>query len=141
MQSLAPVIKDGLDIWLNSLLPVFGAGCFISVITAIGIYRRTNWYIGFVFSYGCLLLAAYICGLCLGVAILLRLVAPLSPELHFLSYVNVIEWLMTALIAWLLLRTLRLAYWQPWTSQQEWEQAEKLGPPRTLLAMWIARKK
>lgn len=64
-----------------------------------------------------------------GLAILVCLVPVLHPDLRFASVVNLVFWVLLAPFAWLLLRMLRLRYWQPWTGPEDWESGNE-APPR-----------
>ncbi len=141
MQSLVPVLKNVTQVWLASLLPVLGASAAVGLLVGLGLPRRQSWYITFVFAFGCLLLAAYAIGLALGAAILLGLLPEASPNLSFISVVNIVLWLIISPLAWLLLRMLRLKYWQPWTTQSDWEAPNKTPPSQTLLMSLKNRKR
>ena len=140
MQSLVPFIASGLDVWLNSLLPVLGATAVAAIIVTIGLYRRRAWYIAFIYAYGWLVLASFAAGICLGLAGLLGLLPRPAANLQFMTYVNVIEWLVISPLAWLLLRMLRLQYWRPWASPEQWEPADDVQAGKTLLMAWLDRK-
>lgn len=101
----------------------------LCLIMSLGLYRRRYWYIRYMFSTGALLLLAFLAGASIGLAVLLRLVPLQHPDLHFISIINIIMWLVLAPFAWLLLRMLRLRYWQPWTRPDEWEPGDET-PPR-----------
>ena len=141
MQSLVPVLKAATDIWLDNLLSVIGVSGIVGGIVAFGLRRRRIWFIHFVFGFGSLVLAAYVLGFGLDLAILLGLVPEQVPELRVVSIVNLIGWLVIAPLAWLLLRTLRQRYWQPWTTPDQWEPAGPVPPTRTLLMTWAQRKR
>ena len=141
LQSLVPVLRNGTDIWLDSLLPVIGVGGVVGGIVAFGMRRRGTWFIHFIFGFGSLVLAAYVTGLGLGVAILSGLVPEQAPDWSFISVVNIIDWLIVAPLAWLLLRMLRQRYWQPWTTPDQWEPPGPVPPTRTLLMTWAQRKR
>ncbi len=142
MQSLVPVMKGATDVLLANLLPVIGAGTLVAGIVALGLFRRCpTWFIHFVFEFGSLVLIAYLAGFGFGVAILLGLVPEQAPELRFVSFVNIVDWLIVAPLAWLLLRTLRQRYWQPWTTPDQWEPPAPVPPTRTLLMTWAQRKR
>ncbi len=141
LQSLVPVLRNGLDVWLSSIWPVLGLSAVASTIMAAGMFRRRTWYIRFVFAFGALLLAAFVASFCLGLAILLGLVRRQAPDLSFMNVVNIIDWLVISPLAWLLLRTLRLRYWQPWTTPDQWEPPAAVPPTGTLLMTWAQRKR
>lgn len=113
----------------------------VGAIVAFGLRRRRIWFIHFVFEFGFLVLTAYVMGFGLGLVILLGLVPEQVPELRVVSVVNIIGWLMISPLAWLLLRTLRQRYWQPWTTPDQWEPAAPVPPTRTLLMTWAQRKR
>lgn len=142
MQSLVPIFKGATDVLLANLFSVIGAGTVVAGIVAFGLLRRCpTWFIHFVFEFGTLVLVAYVIGFVFGVAILLGLVPEQAPELRFVSIVNIIGWLMISPLAWLLLRTLRQRYWQPWTTPDQWEPPAPVPPTRTLLMTWAQRKR
>ena len=141
IQSLVPFMKNGIDFWLDSIWPVLGASGVAGTIMAAGIARRQSWYIWFIFGLGSLLVAAYIIGLGLGVVLLLGFVPGKMPDLGFINIVNIIDWLVISPLAWLLLRTLRLHYWQPWSTPDQWEPPAPTPPTRTLLMTWANRKR
>jgi hypothetical protein len=141
LQSLIPALKNGLDLWIGSFLPVVGAGALAAVVVAAGIYRLQRWLVGFVFTYGCFVLACFVIGFCLALILAFGVIPDTSQDLHFVHYVNIIEWIVFSPPAWLLLRTLRLRYWQPWTGPDEWEPSEQFSQPRTLIGIWLARRK
>ena len=141
MQSLVPLLKNGVDIWLNSLLPVLGATSIAAAIVTIGLYRRQAWYIGFVFAYGWLVFAGFAFGFSLALLFLLGIVPHTAPDLRFMTFVNIVEWLLVSPLAWLLLRMLRLRYWRPGSPPEQWEPADDVRPGKTLLMAWLERKK
>ncbi len=129
LQSLVPVLARGLDIWLNSALPVVGFSSVLGVIIALGLHKRRFWFVCFWFTTSSLLLAGYAIGLPIGLAVFFRLVPMQHPEYHILCVVNLIMWVVLTPFAWLLLRMLRLHYWQPWTRPETWEPGDET-PPR-----------
>jgi hypothetical protein len=141
IQSLVPALKNGLDLWIGSFLPVIGAGAAAAIVVAAGVYRLQKWLVGFVFGYGCFVLASFVIGVCLALTLASGLIPDTSHNLHFVHFVNIIEWVIFSPLAWLLLRTLRLRYWQPWTDPADWEPPEQFGQPRSLIGTWIARNK
>ena len=125
LQSLVPVLAHGIDIWLNSALPVFGFSTALGIVIALGFHKRRYWFVCFWFIMSSLLLVGYIIGLPIGLAVFLRLVPMRHPEYHILGVVNMIMWTVQAPFAWLLLRMLRLRYWQPWTNPESWEPGDE----------------
>ena len=140
MQSLVPFLKNGIDAWLNCLLPVLGATIVAAIVVTIGLYRRQAWYIGFVFAYGWLVFAAFAIGFCLAALFLLNMVPGAAPDLRFMTFVNVVEWLVVSPLAWMLLGMLRLRYWRPGTLPEQWEPPDDVRPGKTLLMAWLERK-
>lgn len=139
MQSLVPVLKHGMDMWLGSLLPVIGVSVVAATIIAFGLPGRRPWYIRFMFTLGWVILAGYTAGFGFGLLVLLGIIAKASPDLGFFNVVNIIAWVIVSPLAWLVLRMLRLRYWQPWTTAGEWEQPENGPRSRTLLMSWLSR--
>ena len=77
----------------------------------------------------------------MSLAILGGFVPEESPDLNFMSVVNIIDWLVISPLPWVLLRMLRLRYWQPWTTPDQWEPPGPVPPTRTLLMTWAQRKR
>ena len=123
------MLADGLDVWLWSILPTIGFAMVLVIVMAVGLHRRHLWFVRYVFVTGSLLLAGYGLGLLLSLAVLLRLVPTRSADLQFMSVVNIVFWSAQGLFAWLLLRMLRLNYWQPWSKPESWEAGDET-PPR-----------
>ena len=112
LEGLIPVLANGFDTWLGSILPVIGVAIALQLVLALGLHRR-HWYVCYLFAIATLLLAGYLAGLLAGLVILLRLVPVLHPDLRFASMANLVFWVPLAPFAWLLPRMLRLRYWQP----------------------------
>lgn len=129
LEGLIPVLANGLDVWLGSILPVIGFAMVLLLVLALGLHKRRYWYVCYLFATGALLLVGYLLGLLTGLAILTHLVPVRHSDLRFASVVNLVFWLLLAPFAWLLLRMLRLRYWQPWTRAAEWEPGDE-APPR-----------
>ena len=123
------MLRRGLDVWLGSILPVLGFAFVLVLIMAFGLHRRQYWYICYLFAMSTLLLVGYLLGVLASLAALLRLLPLRDPDLHVMSVVSMVFWLVLAPFAWLLLRMLRLRYWQPWTRPDEWEPGDE-APPR-----------
>ncbi len=140
MQSLVPVLRNGLDLWLDSLLPVIGISVIAAAIIAFGLVGRRPWYIRFMHTFGWVILAAYALGAGLGLLVLVGLV-PRTPDLRFFNVVNMVGWVIVSPLAWLVLRMLRLRYWQPGTEPDGNERPEGGVRPRTLLTAWIGRNR
>ncbi len=129
VQSLVPVLADGLDVWLASILPVLGLAMVLTIIMAIGLRKRHLWFVRYLFFTGSTLLGCYCLGVVLSVAILLNVVASRSPNLRFMSKANIAYWLVQAFFVFFLLRMLRLNYWKPWTKPESWEAGNETPPP------------
>lgn len=140
LQSLVPVLRNGMDVWLGSLLPVIGISVVAAAIIAFGLAARRRWYIRLIFTLGWVILAGYAAGVGLDILVLLGVVPKNSPDLGFFNVVNIIAWMVVSPLAWLVLRLLRLRYWQPGTTAAEWERPESVPHPRTLLMSWLGRK-
>ncbi len=128
IQSLIPVLANGLDVWLGSILPVLAFAMSLMVIVILGLHKRRYWFINYLFYSGSVLLAAYPAGFLLGVAVLLRLLPLRHPDQLDGGMFNIALWLILAPFAWLLLRMLRLRYWQPWTQPSQWEAGDEAPP-------------
>ena len=128
IQSLVPVVSGGLDLWLGSILPTLGFAMTLVVIMALGMHKRHLWFVRFVFTAGSILLVGYILGVLLSLSVLANILPIRSRELHFISFVNIVFWLAQALFVWLLVRMLRLRYWQPWTKPDVWETGDETSP-------------
>ncbi len=127
-QSLVPVIRDGLDVWLGSILPTLALAMVLVITMALGMHKRHLWFVRYIFFVSCTLLIGYALGLLLSIAVLTDIVPSRSRELHFVSVVNIIFWLVQTLFVWLLSRMLRLHYWQPWTQPDAWETGNERPP-------------
>lgn len=111
LQSLVPVLKNGLDIWLASILPVIGSVGVLMLIFMFGLFRRKPWYSAAALSFGWLLMIAYTCGLGLGLAILLGWAPKATPDASFINVVNIVMWLLLSpsnLVLW------RLTHRESW---------------------------
>lgn len=126
--SLAPVLRNGLEVWLDTMLPNL-ALCVPLVLTmALGLHKRRLWYVATMFVWGAASLVSYIVGLLIGLAVLFRLLPEVHPELRFLLIVNMLGWLAFTFCAYWTLRMLRLRYWQPWTRPTQWEPGDESQP-------------
>ncbi len=139
LQSLVPVLKNGTDIWLDSLLPDVAASAVVGAVMAFGLARRRAAYIRFVNTLGWFLLLAYAAGLLAGIAILAGMVAEQSPSLSFISVVNIVLWALVSPLAWFLLRLVRLRYWQPGTRAEDWEAPDAVPATRNTLVSQFNR--
>ncbi len=128
MQSLLPVFKTAFDRWLDSMPLLFGCATAFIIICVLNLHKRRLWFIYLMFVSGCLLLASYALGLTLGILILLQVIPLQEPDLHFASYFNVLYWALAGIFAWWTLRMIRLRYWQPWTTSDQWEPGDETGP-------------
>ncbi len=64
IQSLIPVLANGLDVWLGSILPVLAFAMGLMIIVVLGLHKRRYWFINYVFYSSSALLAAYPAGFC-----------------------------------------------------------------------------
>ena len=128
MQSLVPVLTNGLDIWLGSILPVLGFAMVLTLVMALGLRKRRLWFVRYMFAISTVLLTCYGLGVTLSLAVLLDVVPSRHPDLRFMSVVNIIYWFVQLLFVWLLIRMLRLHYWQPWTRPDAWELGDETSP-------------
>ena len=111
LQSLVPVLKNGVDIWLASILPVIGSAGVFALIFMFGLLRRKSWYSPVALGFGWMLMVAYALSLGLGLAILLG-VAPRAADLKFMSVVNVILWILFSPLNILLWRLTHRDSWR-----------------------------
>ena len=107
LQSLVPVLKDGLHVWLASLLPVTGITAVVGTLVVVSVMRPRSWLGGLVRALGWLVVAVYAVGVVLGLAVLLRAVLEASSDLSFMSAVNIVGWVLVSPLAWLALGVLR----------------------------------
>ena len=129
MQSLVPVLTNGLHIWLGSILPVLGFAMLLTLVMALGLHKRHLWFVRYMFAMSTVLLVGYGLGVMLSIAILLEVGPVQHRDWHFMSVVNIIYWAVQAIFVWFLVRMLRLHYWQPWTQPESWEPGDE-APPR-----------
>ena len=113
---------------LAALPYVVGASFIFIIIVSLNLHKRRLWYIYFMFISGCLLLASYLLGFLFGLMILFHLVTLHEPDLYPVSYLVVFYWFLTGILAWWTLRMIRLRYWQPWTTAEQWEPGDEAGP-------------
>ena len=126
--SLFPIYVGGIDLMLASLPYVLGS-CFIfSIIITLGLHKRRLWYIYFMFTSGCLLLILYVIGFILALMVMFRLIPLQEPDLYFVSYSTTVCWVLAGIFAWFTYRMIRLRYWQPWTTPEQWEPGDEAGP-------------
>ena len=125
---MLPVYTSAFDLWLASFPYILGTSFFFMIIISLNLHKRRLWYIYFIFVSGCLLLALYPLGFLFGLMVLLRAVPLQEPSLYKLSFFGVFCWLLTGIFAWWTLRMIRLRYWQPWTTAEQWEPGDESGP-------------
>ena len=128
MQSLLPVFKTAFDHWLDSIPFLFVCVTVFIIVCVLNLHKRRLWFIYLMFISGCLLLASYAIGVTLALLILVRIIPLQEPDLHFASYFNVFYWAVAGIFAWWTLRMIRLRYWQPWTTPEQWEPGDEAGP-------------
>ena len=132
LQALTPVLPDGMETWLSSIIPSMLAPGLLVGVMLFGIFKgRKNWYRAFAFAHGCLVLLAYAFGALLGIALFAGVIPDRDPSLSFMHPVNLVCWLVIAWLPWLLWRMLRMRFWQPWTTPDQWEQPAAVGAPST----------
>ena len=127
--SLIPVLKNGVDLFLGTMLPNFAICVPLALVIGLGLHKRRLWFIRFFFAWGATGLACYAAGLLLGLAVLFRLIPEAHPEWRFALIVTFLGWLYSTLCAYWVFRMLRLRYWQPWTNPDQWEPGDET-PPR-----------
>ena len=128
MISLFPVYKSGIDLMLAALPYIVGVSFIFIIIVSLNLHKRRLWYIYFMFMSGCVLLVLYLLGFLFSLAILCHLVPLQEPDLYRISFLVVFYWLLTGIFAWWTLRMIRLRYWQPWTTAEQWEPGDESGP-------------
>ena len=116
LQSLAPVLRDGLRLWLASVLPDIGVTGLVIIPLVVGLPRRGPWYVSLLCSVAVLVLAAFGLGVLLGLMVLAGFPSPADPALRFMSYVNIACWLFVSPLAWLIWSMLRRSDWRPWAT-------------------------
>ena len=128
MISLFPVYTNGIDLMLAWLPYIVGNGLVFGLVLTLGLHKGRLWYIYFIFMSGCLLLVLYVMGFLFGLAILFHLIPLQEPVLYPISYYIVFCWVAAGILAWWTLRMIRLRYWQPWTTPEQWEPGDEAGP-------------
>ena len=111
LQSLAPVLKAGTDVWLASILPVIGSTGLLLLVFMTGLLGRRAWYPAVAQAFGWASMAAFAAGFALGLAVFLGWPPRSSPDLAFISTVNVVIWLVLSpanLLLW------RLTHRETW---------------------------
>lgn len=94
LQSLAPVLKGGMDIWMASWLPDIAVSGVVGAIVAVGLVRHSRWFYPFVSTFSRVVLAVYVLGFLLGLALLAGAAPRVTPNLGFMNVVNVVEWVV-----------------------------------------------
>lgn len=108
LQSLIPVLKNGLDVWLASLLPVVGVSGLVGGLVALAYLRPHRVISGLLQGLGWLVVAGYVAGVGLDLLLMVGAVPRASPDLGFVNVVNIVEWLVISPLVWLTLRMLRV---------------------------------
>lgn len=108
LQSLIPVLKNGLDVWLASLLPVVGVSGLVGGLVAVSYLRPHRVISGLLQGLGWLVVAGYVAGVGLDLLLMAGAVRKASPDLGFVNVVNIVEWLAISPLVWLTLRMLRV---------------------------------
>ena len=108
LQSLVSVLKNGLDIWLASLLPVIGIGGAVGGLIALAALRPRRMLFDLLDGLGWASVAAYFAGIALDLLIMSGAVPRVSRDLSFVNVVNIVEWLAISPLVWLNLKGLRL---------------------------------
>ncbi len=128
IMSLFPVYTNGIDLLVASLPYIVGISFAFILIVALGLRKKQLWYVYFMFGSGCLLLVLYLLGFLLGMMVLFRLIPLQAPDLYVVSYYTGFWWLLNGILAWWSFRMIRLRYWQPWTTPEQWEIGNETGP-------------
>lgn len=128
MMSLLPVYTNGIDLMLASLPYIVGNCLIFNAILTLGLHKRRLWYIYFMFMSGCLLLSLYAIGFLFNLMILFHVIPLQAPDLYRVSFYIAFCWLLAGIFAWWTLRMIRLRYWQPWTTAEQWEPGDETGP-------------
>ncbi len=124
----APVIRDGVDLWLASIPYVLAFALLPILVLIAGLRSRRYWVICLFFYFGAFLLVAYALSLPAAVVILLGAFPVQEQGVGPMSVIGMIFMLALALPAWWLLRALRLRYWQPGSAPETWEPGDETPP-------------
>ena len=116
LESLAPVLRDGVQLWLASVLPDIGVTGLVMLPLVVGLPRRGPWYVRLLCTLAGFVLAAFALGVLLGLGILAGVPPSSHPNLRFMSYLNLLGWLFVSPLAWLIWRMLQGTDWRPWAS-------------------------
>ena len=121
--------------WL--LLPFFG-WVFLLVAAMTGMVKRWFWGVCLSWTLGVLVAASYLAALTAAIDVPFGLVAA-NADRRFLGW-YAFGWLLAASPLWfLLVRLLRLRFWQPWRRPDEWERGDEPPPAWALSVLNVTR--
>jgi FtsH-binding integral membrane protein len=134
LQCAAPFTPNGFDRWLNAIPFVFPLG-FVPIVLIIIIARTHQyWAVRAFFYFGCATLTGYALSLIFAVVAVTGVLPLQETGLRPIAYVGLIyNVLAMGILAWFLLRMLRLRYWQPGSTPDMWEAGDE-GPPAWALS-------
>ncbi len=112
LQSLVPVLSNGLDLWLGSILPVIALAAVVSSIFVFGLIGRQPWYASVAQVFGWMLMVGYAAGFVLSLAILVGIVPKVAHDLGFISVINTGTWVLFSPITLLLWRVTHRESWR-----------------------------
>lgn len=124
----APVSTGGLDRFLNNLPYMLGGSISMMSLMIAGFLARRYWTICLFFYMGVVLLLGYGVDLIFAAASLAGAFPIRDPEVRVVGLVGLIELVVFAPAPWFLLRALRLRYWQPGSTPDQWEPGDETPP-------------
>ncbi len=127
LECAAPYTTGGFDRWLNSAPYVIGLALLPTFILIAGLRSHRFWTICLFYYLGELLLIGYVVTVLFALAGLAGLFPLRDPDIKVMNVVGLAILLLLAPFAWFLRRALRLRYWQPSSTADQWEPGDE-GP-------------
>ena len=117
-----PLSLEGL---LGSMFasPLVGGVLFVGL--ALGFSGRRYWGVCAFFGLGALSLALMLVDALVGLSAPLGWAHRAHTDYVGFVYMGWVAWLACLVMAWPLMRALRLHYWQPWTRPEQWEVGDE----------------
>ncbi len=128
LECAAPYTTGGFDRWLNSVPYVVGLALLPMVVLIAGLRSHRFWTVCLFYYLGQLLLIAYALTVLFALAALAGLFPLRDPDIKVMNVVGLVILVCLAPFAWFLRRALRLRYWQPSSTPDQWEAGDE-GPP------------
>jgi 4-amino-4-deoxy-L-arabinose transferase-like glycosyltransferase len=125
----SPWVHDGFGLIVDSFLYAVLGAVAVSAVLVAGLRSHAYWNVCYFFGVGAIMLAAYPLAVAIGLAVPLGLIHTTDRDLQFANTMGLLFMAALAPFWYLLLRALRLRYWQPWTRPEQWETGDEQASP------------